>query len=239
MSGNLKLYRAKPAQSSTESRELIPAATVILLRNQGDGLETLMLRRNSKLEFVGGMWVFPGGRIDEADRRSDDEDELTVARRAAVREAREESGLAPDEASLEVFAHWTPPPITPRRFSTWFFMAPAPEGEVTIDGGEIHDHRWIRPSDAMQRRDAGEIELAPPTWVTLDLLARFDNVDAALEHSRASEVEHFSTRICMTDDGPIALWQGDAGYESSDPTLPGARQRLALGDGAWRYENER
>ena len=30
------------------------------------GLETLMLRRNSKLEFAGGMWVWPGGRIDPA-----------------------------------------------------------------------------------------------------------------------------------------------------------------------------
>ena len=26
-----------------------------------------MLRRNSKLKFAGGMWVFPGGRIDEGD----------------------------------------------------------------------------------------------------------------------------------------------------------------------------
>ena len=37
----------------------IPAATVVLLRDAPGGLETLMLRRNSKLAFAGGAWVFP------------------------------------------------------------------------------------------------------------------------------------------------------------------------------------
>ena len=45
------------------SSELIPAATVIVLRDAPDGIETLMLHKNSKIAF-GGMWVFPGGRID-------------------------------------------------------------------------------------------------------------------------------------------------------------------------------
>ena len=46
--------------------ELIPAATVVVLRDAETGLEALMLRRNSKIAF-GGMWVFPGGRVDEED----------------------------------------------------------------------------------------------------------------------------------------------------------------------------
>ena len=45
----------------------IPAATVVLLRDAPGGVETLMLRRNSKLAFAGGAWVFPGGRIDPED----------------------------------------------------------------------------------------------------------------------------------------------------------------------------
>ena len=44
----------------------IPAATVVLVRDGDDGLEVLMLRRSSAGQF-GGMWVFPGGKIDEAD----------------------------------------------------------------------------------------------------------------------------------------------------------------------------
>ena len=63
----------------------VAAATVVVLRDGADGLETLMLRRNSKISF-GGMWVFPGGRVDEADRAGlAADDELGAARVAAVR----------------------------------------------------------------------------------------------------------------------------------------------------------
>src|SRR5437016_5685896 len=145
----------------------IPAATVILLRDQASGLQTLMVRRSARLQF-GGMWVFPGGRIDPDDYPvGASRDELAAARRAAAREAAEEAGLIVDEEGLVPFAHWTPPALTPRRFSTWFFIASAPGGSVTIDGGEIHDHAWVLPGEALERRDRGEIQLAPPTWVSL------------------------------------------------------------------------
>ena len=49
-------------QQRAESDSLIPAATVILLRDSNRGLETLMMRRNSNLSFAEGMWVFPGGK---------------------------------------------------------------------------------------------------------------------------------------------------------------------------------
>ena len=50
----------------SKNQELIPAATVVLLRDGAQGMETLMLRKNSKIAFA-GMWVFPGGRIDVED----------------------------------------------------------------------------------------------------------------------------------------------------------------------------
>ncbi len=44
------------------------AATVMLLRQGAKGIEVLMMRRNLNLEFVGGAYVFPGGKVDKADR---------------------------------------------------------------------------------------------------------------------------------------------------------------------------
>jgi 8-oxo-dGTP pyrophosphatase MutT (NUDIX family) len=44
-----------------------PAATVVLLREVGGRLEALMMRRGAGLSFMGGMWVFPGGRMESAD----------------------------------------------------------------------------------------------------------------------------------------------------------------------------
>jgi 8-oxo-dGTP pyrophosphatase MutT (NUDIX family) len=212
------------------------AATVILLRDAAGGLETLMLRRSSTVAF-GGMWVFPGGKVDAVDRAGlDPADELGAARRAAVREALEEAGLEIPGASLVPFSHWTPPSVAPVRFHTWFFLAPAPAGRVAIDEGEIHEHEWMGPEEALHRRDAQEIELAPPTFVTLVELARTASVEAALAAARARTPERFTTRIGKTEGGMVALWHGDAGYEAGDAARAGPRHRLWMLDAGWRYE---
>ena len=44
------------------------AATVVLLRDGRGGLEAYLQRRPAGMGFAGGLWVFPGGRVDEADR---------------------------------------------------------------------------------------------------------------------------------------------------------------------------
>ena len=48
-----------------------PAASVVLLRRGGKhsqrALEVLMLRRSEEAKFMPGVWVFPGGSLDEAD----------------------------------------------------------------------------------------------------------------------------------------------------------------------------
>jgi 8-oxo-dGTP pyrophosphatase MutT (NUDIX family) len=45
-----------------------PAATVVLLRDGHHGLEAYLQRRPRTMGFAGGLWVFPGGRVDDADR---------------------------------------------------------------------------------------------------------------------------------------------------------------------------
>ena len=44
----------------------------------------------------------------------------------------------------------------------------------------------MRPVDALARRDGGEIELAPPTWMTLFRLADFATVADALAEQRVA-----------------------------------------------------
>ena len=223
--------------------ELIPSATVIVLRDTPDGLETLMLHKNSKIAF-GGMWVFPGGRIDDADEVLDENgrpDELATAAAAAVREAAEEASVTVDPDEMVWFARWIPPPVMPRRFATFFFAArlEGDAGSVAVDDGEITDHEWMRPADATDRRDAGEIELAPPTWMTLNQLARYTDVAGALADMEAAEPAFYETHMARTDNGPVAMWEGDGGYETNDPTMPGARHRLTMVEDRYRFEDDR
>lgn len=224
--------------SSEEIPDTVEAATVVILRDGDDGVETLLLRRNSKLGFAGGAWVFPGGRVDPGDRRPGD-DELASARRAAVREAAEEAGLVLDADALVAFSHWTPPMVAMKRFATWFFLAEAPKTVVEIDGGEIVDHVWVSPAEALGRHAAGEVELLPPTWVTLDLVSRHDDVAALLAHAAERPIDVHVTKFVKDEEGRVvSMWDGDAGYEHGDPSVPGTRNRLHVGETPWRYERD-
>ena len=221
--------------SQDETHPAIPAATVVLLRD-APALEVLMLRKNSKIAF-GGMWVFPGGRIDPEDH-PDDGDLDVAARNAAARETLEEAGVHARPEDFTFFSHWTPPPSAPKRFATWFFAAEADSHEVAIDGGEIEDHQWLTPAAALARHAAGEIDLAPPTWITLYQLSLADDADSALERLAAGPPKVYETRLGKRADGVrVAMWRGDAGYEQADADAAGSRHRLVMSRGGFVFEN--
>lgn len=79
-----------------------PAATVIIFRRAPDGgrPQVLMVIRSTEMRFAAGAAVFPGGKVDEADRDlarqiqpdADDPEEV-AARIAGIRETLEEAGL--------------------------------------------------------------------------------------------------------------------------------------------------
>jgi 8-oxo-dGTP pyrophosphatase MutT (NUDIX family) len=215
-----------------------PAATVVLLRDGASGCEVLLVRRNAQLSFHGGAWVFPGGRLDPEDYAAAGEsnDALSAARYAAVREAREEAGVNVALDGLVGFSRWVTPEGLPKRFDTWFFAAPAGAETVRVDGGEIHEHRWMRPEDALDAQRLGEIELPPPTFVTLTGLGGHQCVEAVVAGLAARPFETYLPRLQVVPGGAVTLYAGDAAYESGDVDAPGARHRLWMLEAGWRYE---
>lgn len=94
-----------------------PAATLVLLRPEDQGFSVLLMKRPSRSSFLGGMHVFPGGKVEATDHGEPSALAHRLANRmalpaatveayisAAVRETFEEMGLLlhsacpPDEA---------------------------------------------------------------------------------------------------------------------------------------------
>jgi 8-oxo-dGTP pyrophosphatase MutT (NUDIX family) len=104
----------------------------------------------------------------------------------------ESRGLALAGRELRLFSHWLTPLGAPRRYNTWFFVAPAPDGEDGAhDDNELVASGWVRPVDALALHGAGEIDLIFPTEMSLRALARYErsrdlfaDLDAVARHPR-------------------------------------------------------
>lgn len=232
--------RTAASNQTPSGAEAKPAATLVVLRDGEHGVETLLLKRSSKLAFHGGAWVFPGGRIDDGDWLEGD-DLARAAARAAVRETTEEAGIEVDVDSLAHFSNWTTPDISPKRFATWFFAAPAHAeiAEAVADGVESDAVRWFRPADALAARAEGEIELAPPQYVTLLWLTDYQTVADALTGIAAATPVDFTPRFHFLETGgAICIYDGDVAWDDlARVEEAGPRHRLVMPAKAdWTYE---
>lgn len=219
-----------------------PAATVVVLRDGPGGLEVLTVQRHSRMVFHGGAWVFPGGRVDEADGHAGGtRPSIESARNAATRELSEEAGLVVDPDELVPFARWITPPNRPRRFDTLFFATRAPSAEVRVDEDEIVAAAWRRPDAALADEAAGLITLPRPTTATMMRLGIWDTAAAALAGLADHGVEDFGWQP-LPSGGTDSTGQGIAFREdifvvTGDPDSPGPRHRMVMFDnGRGTYE---
>lgn len=217
-------------ETSDVVEPVYPAATVVLVRDSDDGMEALLVQRNKAVQHMGGMWVFPGGKVDRDDYPGD-RDEYKAAVNAAIRETREEAGLEVSAEQLVYLSHWTTPEGAKRRFATWFFLTILEDGqEVQVDGGEIALHRWVRPETAIfESADADHpLRLMPPTYVSLADIADCDSCAQARERMGQRDAIMYAPRMVPVEEGICFLYEGDAGYPQSKLEAGGARHRLYM-----------
>ncbi len=122
-------------------------------------------------------------------------------------------------AADEVFyvSHWITPELAPRRYDTRFFITVAPSGQIAShDDGETIANIWIRPTEALARQEAGEIELLPPTIANLRNLQDYRTTGEAIEWaSQVTEVPTVLPIVLIQGDQVLILRPGDAGYEEA------------------------
>jgi 8-oxo-dGTP pyrophosphatase MutT (NUDIX family) len=218
------------APGDSDDPEIPVAGTALVVRDGDAGIQVLLIQRPDRGSFA-SAWVFPGGKVEASDREllPEDASEEHVARRAAIRETFEETGLVIEPAVT--VSLWDPPAGAKPRIRTWFFVAPDPAGDLALAEGEVVGAEWVRPRDLLDRHAGGEATLYPPTWVTLTAIADAPDFAALLAGIR---FERFTTAARRGESGPMLLWPDDGEY-AGDAAASAARHRLEVGSLPWIY----
>lgn len=158
----------------------IPSATILLIREDHGPLEVFMVQRHHQVDFASSALVFPGGKVDPADRdpalrsrcagAEHLDDEALAFRVAAVREtfeesgalvarARGEAGLVPTARATEIEARWRGP-LNENR-TTIGEIAAAEDLVLALDLLVLFAH-WITPEFMPKRFDTHFYLVAVP-----------------------------------------------------------------------------
>lgn len=197
-----------------------PAATVVLVRDA----RVLLLRRSSTMRFAAGMYVFPGGRVEDVDTRHADSALSDPFVACAVRETMEEVGIIV-EPPLPLVDHWITPEVEAHRYDVRFFRAHV-ESEGELASTEADEIVWLHPAEALERHDAGSLPMLRPTIEVLrqlrddafpapdDVIPRMPRPRLVGDEVRWDVVHAVTLEVLMADvPGPRRL-------ESSGATIP-------------------
>ena len=241
-----------------------------------------MLQRTLSAAFARGQYVFPGGKVDDADHGEafepicDGLDDPTASAQmgldhgglawlvAAIRECFEEAGVLlarpvdgadivrfdGDEVEarfnaarhqihdgslslvdlcageglllltdrIHLVDHWVTPVGERRRFDTRFFVALAPEAQEPLhDDAETIASLWVRPADAIQMWKDGELQMFPPTVVSLQFLEPHATAAEALAAAGAVGVPPVVLPRVVIEDGRLVGIRrpGDPDYDNT------------------------
>lgn len=178
-----------------------------------------MMRRAPTMAFAAGMYVFPGGRLDDADvsagaelggypfevdalRAATDVPGMRALVACALREVDEETGVRLAARDLVFLDHWVTPEIATRRFDVRFFASAVPEGQEPRAVGTEMDHvLWIEPLAALAEFEVDRMKMLRPTIRVLELLAEHDVVRDVLDAARERQIRPKLPRRTVHADG--------------------------------------
>ncbi|MET7935405.1 NUDIX hydrolase [Streptomyces sp. NPDC005322] len=150
----------------------------------------------------------------EADRAA------LVARDLSFAEFLDRRGLVLRSDLLGCWARWITPEFEPRRYDTWFFVAALPRGQRTRNASTEADRTvWIRPGEAADRYDRGELLMMPPTIATLRQLRPHGTVADALAAAADRDLTPVLAQARLENGELVLSWPG---HDEFTKHIPGA-----------------
>ena len=131
-------------------------------------------------------------------------------------------GLNLDGRGVHYVSRWVTPMGPPRRYDARFFLTAMPAGQIPLhDNDEAVHHEWLRPADAIDMNETGEMLMMTPTISMLHRLATFDSVEAAMASAElATTADEEEVRIHFGIEGPHRIaFATDPGYHDADPRV--------------------
>jgi 8-oxo-dGTP pyrophosphatase MutT (NUDIX family) len=118
---------------------------------------------------------------------------------------------------LVLCARWITPEPLSRRYDARFFLADAPpDARVSAELGELVEHVWIRPGEALKRYFDYEFRMLFPTARTLSWLEEGERVAEWRERFRGVAVEAILPRLRRIDGGVIPVIPGEPRYDERE-----------------------
>ncbi|MFF1601925.1 NUDIX hydrolase [Streptomyces mirabilis] len=149
----------------------------------------------------------------EADRAA------LVARDLSFAEFLDRRGLVLRSDLLGVWTRWITPEFESRRYDTWFFVAALPEGQRTRNASTEADRTvWIRPVDAADGYDKGELLMMPPTVATLRQLIPYDSAADVLAAAPARDLTPVLAKARLENGEVVLAWPGHDEFTKHIPT---------------------
>ncbi|MEU0985819.1 NUDIX hydrolase [Streptomyces sp. NPDC005953] len=148
----------------------------------------------------------------EADRQA------LVLRELSFADFLDRRGLVVRSDLLGGWARWITPEFEPRRYDTWFFVAALPVGQRTRNASTEADRTvWIRPADAADQYDRGELLMMPPTIATLRALAPHATSADALAAARHQDLTPVLATARMVGGELLLSWPGHEEFTKNIP----------------------
>lgn len=120
-----------------------------------------------------------------------------------------------DLSELSYVGQFVTPVGPPRRFDARFFVAVAPDGQIAShDEQEIVEHRWIRPTDAIELWRGEQFPIMSVTHRWLACLGRYESAAAVMAVARERRDEQ-RVRVNDPEGDYEVLLPGEPGYETA------------------------
>jgi 8-oxo-dGTP pyrophosphatase MutT (NUDIX family) len=163
-----------------------------------------------------GVLLAGAGPDDVADVSSADweADRLAlIDRQVSLSGLLQRRGLGLRADLLRPWAHWITPEIEPRRYDTRFFVAALPPGQRTRDvGGEADASMWLTPGEALDRHGRGQLEMLPPTVITLTELSEYATTAKVMAAAVERDIAPVLPKIVLSGDEVEMLLPHEEGY---------------------------